>query len=278
MDINLQKWQLKISLIEIDQLKPHEKIIERQVDEIASEILRENNVRDPMIVDDKDYVILDGMHRYNSLKKLGCTLAPCCLVNYDLPQIKVGSWYRFLNIPNTEPIVKKILGNLDLNYEKSAGIENPDLKHAVVITDDTVFKQKDQTDTVNKAKQAVKIEKSFIEQGYEVVYEPENTFQERLRNGLSNVVIPVPIFTKAEIRKIAASKHMLPHKVTRHFIPSRPLRLNIPLPLLHARVEDIRDANKELDLILSKRRMNRKPSGSIIDMRRYQEELLIFEA
>jgi hypothetical protein len=122
----------------------------------------------------------------------------------------------------------------------------------------------------------VKIEKALIRQGFKIQYEPENTMKQRLETNDSNIVIPLPIFTKTDIRRIALSGQLLPHKVTRHLIPSRPLCLNVPLPLLLDRSENIRNANKKLDAFLSGRRIDRKPPGSIIDGRRYQEELLVF--
>jgi hypothetical protein len=106
------------------------------------------------------------------------------------------------------------------------------------------------------------------------VYAPENTVAQP--NLKADIVIPVPIFSKMEIRETATLGRLLPHKVTRHIIPSRPLRLGVPLDLLisHSREE----ANEKLKQLLSSRRVKLKPPGSVVDGRRYQEELLVFEA
>ncbi|HMK83730.1 MAG TPA: ParB N-terminal domain-containing protein [Candidatus Bathyarchaeia archaeon] len=275
MDINSSGSPSKISLIEIEQLKPHEEVIEHQVHEITAEMRSENKVRDPLIVDDKKQIILDGMHRYDSMKRLGCIFAPCYIVDYDAPEIKVGSWFRFLKIDDYDSNAQKVLDELQLTSKKNARVDEINFNHAMIITKRSVFDQTESSDPLYKARLAVKIERALIKQGFKIQYEPENTMEERLENGTSTLVIPLPIFTKTDIRRIALSRQLLPHKVTRHLIPSRPLCLNVPLPLLLDRT-DLKNANKKLDAFLSGRRIDRKPPGSIVDGRRYQEELLVF--
>ncbi len=275
MDINSSGSPSKISLIEIAQLKPHEEVIEHQVHEITAEMRSENKVRDPLIVDDKKQIILDGMHRYDSMKRLGCIFAPCYIVDYDAPEIKVGSWFRFLKIDDYDSNAQKVLDELQLTSEKNARVDDINFNRAMIITKRSVFEQTEPSDPLYKARLAVKIERALIKQGFKIQYEPENTMEERLENDTSTLVIPLPIFTKTDIRRIALSGQLLPHKVTRHLIPSRPLCLNVPLPLLLDRT-DLKNANMKLDAFLSGRRIDRKPPGSIVDGRRYQEELLVF--
>jgi hypothetical protein len=266
-------------LVEINSLKPHEEVIKDQVCELAREMRVEGKVRDPLIVDDKNLVILDGMHRYDSLRKLGCVSVPCCLINYDAPEIKVGSWFRFLSIADYDSVAEQTLGELHLKYERDENVENEsiDPNRTLIVTERTVFQQKEAFDAIYKARLAVRIERALLEHGYQIQYEPENMIEQRLEFNKSNFVIPLPIFTKAEIRRIATTGQLLPHKVTRHFIPSRPLRLNIPLPLLQG-AESMSEANRKLDAFLSEMRMGRRPGGSVVDGRLYQEELLVFEA
>jgi hypothetical protein len=58
-------------------------------------------------------------------------------------------------------------------------------------------------------------------------------------------------------------------------IPSRPLGVNVPLDLLINHTHE--EATEKLDQLLSSRHVSRKPPGSVVDGRRYQEELLVFE-
>ena len=274
MEITSSGSCFKIRLVELEKLKPHEEVIGHIVDELAAGMQLENKFRDPLMVDEKALVILDGMHRYAALKKIGCAYALCCLFNYDDPQIKVGSWYRFLNVGDGDAVAEKKLAELRLRYKRYSRIDEKHFHHPTIITKVYVYQTED-SDSMRSARLAVQIEKSLIHDGYDIQYAPENTIEENLRSNTSNIVLPIPIFTKTMIRQTALTGQLLPHKITRHHIPSRPLRLNVPLTFLQDRV-GIEEANRQLDAHLSLRQIERKPPGSIVDGRRYQEELLIF--
>ena len=264
---------LKISLISIDMLRPHEEVIAALVHELADDMRSHNEVRDPLIVDEQTFVILDGMHRYASLKHLGCHFAPCCLLEYENPQVKVGSWYRFLEVNNAEEIVISVLDRLGVLYRKWRTSSQIHFEKLIAVADGTCFDLTREADDISRAKFAVKIEKSIVERGYDVQFAPENTVTQNTSDR-PNLVIPVPTFTKMEIREVASTGQLLPHKVTRHIIPSRPLGLDVPLPLLME--TQIKDANEKLETLLSTRHIDRRPPGSIVDGRQYQEELLVF--
>jgi hypothetical protein len=273
LEITSSGLRFKICLVELEKLKPHEEVSDNIADELAAEMLAKNEVRDPLMVDEKTLVILDGMHRYAALKKIDCAYALCCLFNYDDPRIKVGSWYRFLNVDDGDAVAEKKLAELRLKYKRHSRIDEKDFHHPTIITKLYVYQTED-NDSIRSARLALQIEKSLIRDGYDIQYAPENTIEEHLSN-TSNIALPIPIFTKTMIRQIPSTGRLLPHKVTRHLIPSRPLRLNVPLTFLQDRV-GIDEANKKLDAHLSLRRIERKPPGSMVDGRRYQEELLIF--
>jgi len=86
-----EKSNPKIVLLPIDALKPHEKGSPLYLELLKQEILRDNILKYPIIVDEKTNVILDGMHRWLALKSLGYTLIPVILVDaFNNPKIRVG--------------------------------------------------------------------------------------------------------------------------------------------------------------------------------------------
>ena len=274
MDINSSTISFRITFIDLDGLKPHEEIIEQAVRQLAKAIREENEVRDPLIVDKRSLVILDGMHRYSALKKLGCQRAPVCLVEYDDERIGVGAWFRCFNATNPDALAAEALGALNQKYEREViGTSEIDLKNSAIMTRLSRFQLTGEIDRLSKSQLAVKIEKYISGEGFKCEYAEDTIAQPTSK---ANLVIPVPIFSKTEIRETAMSGRLLPHKVTRHIIPSRPLRLDVPLDLLVSGSSE--EANEKLEQLLSSRRVTLKPPGSVIDGRRYQEELLIFEA
>jgi len=225
-------------------------------------------------VDKQSLVILDGMHRYNALKKLGCQHAPACLVEYDDERIGVGAWFRFFNAKEPESLATAALESLSQKYERNTTSHQNDPTRATIITKLSNFQLIAEPDKLARCCLAVRIEKYISGQSFRCEYAPENAVTQWL-NSNANLVIPVPIFSKAEIKETATSGRLLPHKVTRHIIPSRPLGVDVPLDLLINYTSE--EANEKLDRLLSSRRLDRKPPGSTVDGRRYQEELLVFE-
>jgi hypothetical protein len=279
LEISSSSLSLRLALVEIDVLKPHEEVIEASVRALSKEMQTEGLVRDPIIVDQEENVILDGMHRFSALKALNCRFAPCCFLNYDSPQIKVGSWFRLFMVEDPPALAEQLLfeAHLDFSTRKiSAEIVsyNP---HAIILTGNRVeYSLPENLNLFEHARTAVRLEKIVISGGHNVDYHSEIVAMQRLNSGSANLVICLPIFTKQQIREFGLQNRLLPHKVTRHVIPSRPLRIDIPLELLRRPNVPLDDANREVGELLAARHVERRAPGSIVDGRRYQEELLVF--
>lgn len=265
----------------VDTLKPHEEVLDVLVESIADAIRAQGIVRDPLIVDEEELVILDGMHRYNSLKSLRCRFAPCCLVKYDSPVIKIGAWFRLFNVQDAESTAEKLLSEHHLRYAKltsDLGHQTVD-SHAIILTGNgSQYFLQESSDLIEFIKTAVMLEKAMIKQGHHVDYLSETAAIQNLKSGYVNFVISVPIFNKQQIREFGMRGLLLPHKVTRHVMPSRPLRIDVPLAMLTDRATTLEEANRRLGQVLSARHVDRKPPGSVVDGRRYDEELLVFAA
>jgi hypothetical protein len=267
-----------MTLVDIDALSPHEEVIGSIVESLANEMLAEGLVRDPLMVDQVEYVILDGMHRFSALKHLKCRFVPSCLVDYDNSKVQVGSWFRLFVVKNPEETAEQLLVNN--GFEHSS--ENAKPKDvacdplAIILTKRSRFILPQPIEIFERAKMAVRLEKSMLKAGHSVEYLSEIVAHERLESGPVNFVISVPIFSKQQIREFGLQKRLLPHKITRHVIPSRPLRVDIPLELLRDETMSLAEAERKLGEMLAERHVERIPPGSVVDGRRYQEELLLF--
>jgi hypothetical protein len=108
----MEKSNIKIALLPIDDLKPHEKGSPLYLELLKQEILRDGILKYPIIADEKSHVILDGMHRWLALKSLGCTLIPVILVDLaHNPEIRVGTRrvHRYTSDSNDGITAKKVI-------------------------------------------------------------------------------------------------------------------------------------------------------------------------
>ena len=279
MEISSSNLTFHISLVDIDALKPHEVVIDHLVKSISDAVKAQGIVRDPLIVDQDKYVLLDGMHRYSSLKRLNCRFAPCCLVDYGNPAIKVGSWFRLFSVNDVEELVGKVMPDIEPSYTKlEMNIEQLDLDHHTIILtkNGACYSLQQPIGPVEFAGTAIKLEQTIVALGYHVDYQTEKVALESLKSGKVDLAIRVPVFTKQQITDFGVRGVLLPHKVTRHILPSRPLRIDIPLDILTKQGISQQEANREFNEILSARRIQERPPGSVVDGRRYEEETLVF--
>jgi L-serine kinase (ADP) len=105
--------RMNIQTISLEQIHQHEEIDKHNLQHVMTMIQKSKVFKEPIIVDKKSLVILDGHHRFNSCKKLGLHKIPCILVDY-LKDTHIRVTSRRKKIDITKEIVVKmgLSGNL----------------------------------------------------------------------------------------------------------------------------------------------------------------------
>jgi len=73
---------VRVQLIPIEVLKPHEQVIQKKVTQLEKMTMRWNAYTKPLLVDGATGTILDGHHRFEIAKRLGLQCLPCVVVDY----------------------------------------------------------------------------------------------------------------------------------------------------------------------------------------------------
>ena len=73
---------MKVELVPIEALLPHEKVEEHRVDNLEKMTLRWRAYTKPLLVDRKTGTILDGHHRTKVALRMELKCLPCVLVDY----------------------------------------------------------------------------------------------------------------------------------------------------------------------------------------------------
>ena len=84
--------QVRFELVDVARLKSHEEIRPELLENLVQEIKTDGYLRKPVLVEDRYFVILDGHHRFEALKKLGCKRIPCYVVDYFDEAIYLTTW------------------------------------------------------------------------------------------------------------------------------------------------------------------------------------------
>lgn len=83
---------LRLEVIEIDRLRPHEEIRPALLIELRDQIRKDGVLKRPILVAEEDLVILDGHHRVEALRSLGARRIPAYLVDYASGAVHVTTW------------------------------------------------------------------------------------------------------------------------------------------------------------------------------------------
>lgn len=73
---------VRVQLIPVEVLKPHEQVIQKKVTQLEKMTMRWNAYTKPLLVDGATGTILDGHHRFEIAKRLGLQCLPCVVVDY----------------------------------------------------------------------------------------------------------------------------------------------------------------------------------------------------
>lgn len=123
---------MTITLVPINALRQHEQILNENLMRVQRDLVRDGMIKDPIIVDQRTMVILDGHHRYNVLKRMGCKYAPVYLVDYSSDQIGVTAWRAGEHVTKAEVMRAGLTGNLML--AKTSRMKSTERKASVSIS------------------------------------------------------------------------------------------------------------------------------------------------
>lgn len=273
--------ELRIAVVNISDLHLHEELVPGFLEELAREIEEDGLLRHPVIVDSGSLVVLDGMHRVDALRIIGCRRIPACLVDYWNPAITVGCWYRTLmGRLSLDEVLNDVLKE-GFDAVKVSDIEPGEVGvspnaaavkgggGAVVVR--KPFRSLDEAYAVVK-----RVEEVLRGRGLRVGFETERDALQKFRAGEVDGVLMTPRVDKNSVISVALAGRLFPHKTTRHVIPARPLFLNIPLDLLRGD-EPLEEVNAEVAKLLKARKLRMAPAGSLVEGRRYEEDVYIFE-
>lgn len=270
-------FKLEVSVADVDDLKLHEETIDSYLEELAESIEDNEEVYDPVIVDKKTGVVLDGMHRVSAMRELGYEKIPVCYVDYKDPKVKLGSWCRIFEDVSLEKL-KETCGDLGFEFDDCRSEDIPDIlenreAELILLSKDECYILSGVSDSIKEIfEKAIEVEEALREDGIEPRYEPEKGILDKV--GEDEVALLLPPASKDEVIDVSLSDSVFSHKTTRHVIPARPMRINVPLDLLK---KDIDTVEKEMTEKLEKSEVEHLPPGSRFEGREYEEELVIFE-
>ena len=263
MSALLEEVLKSLEITEVKSLLSHEQIISYNLKRLKEAMLNIGHLVDPLIVDKKTGVVLDGNHRLKVLEIIESTYAICQMVDYTKDEIKVGTWYPSVKLNADQIFHLDSIKHEKVDYESGkTAINNLKAPFMLVTKNDGChllnpgdYKLMEMVEEQNYVLSL--LEKSAVD------YLPEEEMEKQMNNDQS--IFYRRAYTKDEIIKAAQSHSPFPPKSTRHLIPGRIIRLNMKLGWLNRSKEE---STKELQSMLR----SRIYSGNV---RKYYEPVIV---
>jgi L-serine kinase (ATP) / ParB family transcriptional regulator, heme-responsive regulator len=270
--------ELCLRIVHLDDVLLHEQVENKRVERLIARLQQDRMLKNPPIATQSNvkYIVLDGATRVAALSRMRCRDIVVQIVDYRAPGIALETWNHMLLDAPAQEIFDAIAELPDLYIEKTdEGDANESLARrqsiaTIMLADGRVYSicAKDNTPS-EQARMLNHIVAAY--EGKGEMYRVAHTDLERLiaEHGRLSALVVFPRYRPDEIQHVAANRSKLPMGITRHIIPGRALRINLPLDVLESE-QSLEEKNAWLDEWLKEKIRKRH-------VRFYQEPVFLFD-
>ena len=272
-----------LRIVPVSSLVPHEREDESRTQRLSERLRRSGYLKNPPIATpiastdrQERFVVLDGANRVAAAAAAGLPHILIQAVRYDDPGIQLSTWHHALSGFSFETLEHE-LGALPGLERRPEGLSQarallarreaiayvvPDENHAVTLLGDRGL-----------------YERNALLNAVVDIYRDRVPFHRVMRDSLAEArarfpdvtaLIVFPRFHPDEILEIAASGARLPAGITRHLIPWRALRVNIPLEILADPARPLPEKSRWLEGWIAERVAQKQ-------VRFYEESTVLFD-
>lgn len=254
---------LRLGLLEVGKLRPHEEITYSNYIELYDRILGSGIFVSPITVDEASRVVLDGTHRLAVAKSLGLKSVPAVLVDYGSSEVGLQVWAKLFRGD-----VDKAVAALSQAGLKAVGEGWRGPIGCSLISEDYTISFAGQAQGSGEGFSAFRMASKLL---VKLFGEPAAVADARPRRG-EFALIPPPI-SKRDVVEAGLKGELFPAKTTRHKFSARIVEAPIPVGLL--KVENAVKADRELEAVLSKKNVRVVEGKTVYGGRLYDDDKLV---
>ncbi len=278
----MEAKELRLSIVSLKDVLLHEEIEQKRVERLIEQLRTDRFLKNPPIVTEarapggwSRYIVLDGASRTSALRRMSVPDVLVQIVDYHSRDVRLESWHHLLLDVEPAELRREIeeldcvsLGDMDEATAREA-LERRELIAYLLVSNGRAAglqcrgSQYSQMGTLNAVVQ--------LYERRAQMYRVSTTDLEQLaaeHRRLSAVVV-FPKYRPEEIIHLAMNGAKVPMGITRHIIPGRALRVNLPLDVLESD-QPLAEKNAWLDEW-------RKHTIQERHVRFYQEPVFLFD-
>jgi hypothetical protein len=270
-----------LRFVAVEALIPHEQHDAQRSGPLVQRLREQGMLRNPPIVtplpsDEERFVVLDGANRATAAQAAGLPHMVVQVVRYEDPGLRLTTWHHALiELPAAEfekalrAIPRLACIPADLHHARAVlarreGIAFVALPGQRALTLHGSGELHQRNAVLNTVVDTYRARIRFHRVASDLLAEAQAEHPE------VTALVVFPYFAPAEVLELATSGARLPAGITRHVIPWRALRINVPLERLADRAMDAAEKNRWLDGWLREKMLKR-------EVRFYQESTVLFD-
>ena len=225
-----------LRIVSRSQVHLHEDCDQARVDRLIARVRADGVLRNPPLaasMPDEGFVVLDGANRTSALLALEAPFIPLQVVDYGDPAVRLDVWHHLLVRPVDLPDRLRAQGLTLLAAsprEAARQLGERTIACYVLTPSGAVTVSMPSARLLAQTLAAVVATYKSTNQIYRVTDTNLDTLMSEY--GTVGELVVFPTFTKHDIVEVARAPVKLPTGITRHLIPGRALRLNLPLSVL----------------------------------------------
>jgi len=218
------------------QVHLHEETDPLRVQRLVARLRTDGALRNPPIaapLPQGGYVVLDGANRSSALMALEAPALLVQAVDYEDPAVRLAVWHHLL----VEPVdLSALLRSKGLAVQETSGPDAARRLAQRAIACSILSSTRTLAVEASRDRPLAAILSAVVDsyKATKKIYRVMDTDLGVLAReyGSVSAVVVFPTFTKRDILEIARSPVKLPTGITRHLVPGRALRVNLPLDVL----------------------------------------------
>ena len=273
-----------LRFVPVVALVPHEQPDEQRLEPLVKRFREQAVLRNPPVVAplagageaNARYMVLDGANRSSAARAAGLPHMVVQVVRYDDPGVQLLTWYHALDDsprPGLEGELTRIPGltiRPDRRLHAQAALARREALACVVFLDVAVATLHGVEELVALHQIAAAVVDCYRSRGRFHRVTGDSIEEARARHPEVTALVLFPHSEPAEIIELATSGARLPAGISRHVIPWRALRVNVPLERLSDPATPLEEKNRWLAGWLKEKLTQRQ-------VRFYQEPTVLFD-
>ncbi len=277
----MEASELDLEIVALKDVLLHEEIEYHRVGKLVERLKTDRVLKNPPMVaraqegDATRYVVLDGASRSSALREMNVPDILVQIVDYNSPQVRLESWNHLLLDITPEHLRRDFdelscIATVDMDEAQAEHeLETRTILAYLKFSDGRLFGMRCSSELAEQVKELNDVVRAY--EAKSELYRVSSTNLEHLvpnRNRQAAVMV-FPRYKPDEIIQLALGGVKVPMGITRHIIPGRALRVNLPIDILEED-KSLQDKNRWLKDWLADKVKHR-------NVRYYAEPVFLFD-